>query len=362
MELKGLRERMSESEKWKKVLSDMRLIAKPALITLAVIAGVVSIIIIAIVITREEDTSDIVAREDMVAPERDVSDVTTREKDEGVSAVLKRWKQIVEEGDVQAYEEMCSKEFKEGFRDSYEDIKNLIAGQEIVVDIEDEGIETIPLDDNHYVVKHIPMFLSKDGIQTHEKLDIKRKGLIKRRWEIDHEEHYFSKAAAQELEQIAEGKPAEPLAEPDKTPLDTDARVRQTLEVWRTAWNNKDLDGYMDCYADYADITRVTVAGGKEERTKLTKSKLRDHMARLSKKYSKIQVEITDLRIEGDTAEAKANFLQEYTSWGHSSKGPVYRDLGVKDLVFVKHDVEWKIANENWTLYKDVPVYPEREY
>ena len=334
MKLKDLRERIGQSEKWKKLGSDIRLIAKPALITVAIVAGVVGIIFLALFMTREEDVSDF----------------------------LKRWEQIVESGDDQAYEEICSEEFKEKSKDLYQEIRSLIAEQRIDVSVEDEDIEKIRLGDDRYVIRHIPMFLSKDNINTHEKLDVKKKGLINRRWEIAREERHFSKAAGEELKQIAEGKPAEPLAEPYKTPLDTDFRIRQTLEFWRAAWNNKDLDGYIDCYADYADITRVTVVAGKEERTKLTKSKLRDHMARLNKKYSRIQVDVTDLEVEGDIATAKANFLQEYRSWGDSSKGPLYHDLGTKELQFVKHDVEWKITNENWTLYKDVPIYPEREY
>jgi len=334
MKLKDLRERIGQSEKWKKLGSDIRLIAKPALITVAIVAGVVGIIFLALFMTREEDVSDF----------------------------LKRWEQIVESGDDQAYEEICSEEFKEKSKDLYQEIRSLIAEQRIDVSVEDEDIEKIRLGDDRYVIRHIPMFLSKDNINTHEKLDVKKKGLINRRWEIAREERHFSKAAGEELKQIAEGRPAEPLAEPYKTPLDTDFRIRQTLEFWRAAWNNKDLDGYIDCYADYADITRVTVVAGKEERTKLTKSKLRDHMARLNKKYSRIQVDVTDLEVEGDIATAKANFLQEYRSWGDSSKGPLYHDLGTKELQFVKHDVEWKITNENWTLYKDVPVYPEREY
>lgn len=334
MELRNLRERIGQSEKWKKVVSDVRLIAKPALITAAIAAGIVVIIFLALLMTRKEDVSDF----------------------------LKRWEQIVESGDEEAYKEICSEEFKQKSKDSYEEIKNLISGQKIDVSVDDKDIEEIRLDDDHYVIKHIPMFLSKDNINTHEKLDIRRGGLINRRWQIAREERYFSKLAGEELKQIAEGKPAKPLAEPGKAPLDTDFRIRQTLEVWRTAWNNKDLDGYIDCYADYADITRVTVVGGREKKIKLTKSNLRDHMARLNKKYGKIQVDITNLEIQGDTATAKANFLQEYKAWGNSPERPVYPDLGTKELQFVKHHAEWKITNENWTVYKEVPIYPEREY
>ena len=331
---KELEAKMGESEERKMPLSEIRSVAKPALITAVVVVGVVGAILVMLAMTREEDVSDF----------------------------LKRWEQIVESGDVQAYEEICSEEFREKSGDLYEETKDLIAEQKIDVSIEDENIEKIRLDDDAYVIKHIPMLLAEADVYTHEKLNIKRKGLINRTWEIALEERHFSKATEEKLEHIAEDASAESIEEPGETPLDTDFRVRQTLEVWRTAWKNEDIDKYIDCYADYADITRITVVGGKEKQTKLTKSKLRDHMARLSKKYSTIQVGIKDLEIEGDVATAKANFLQEYTSWGHSAKGPVYHDIGVKELQFVKHDVEWKITNENWTLYKDVPVYPEGEY
>jgi len=333
MKLGELRGKMRESERFKKSLSDIRSIAKPALITVAIVAGVVGAIALAIVLTREEDIPDF----------------------------LKRWEQIVESGDVQAYEEICSEEFKE--KDSYEETKKLIAENEIDASIDDKDIEEVRLDDNHYVIKHIPVSLSKGNVQTHQELYIKRRGLISPRWEIDRAGYHFSKKAGEKLKEIVEHKPAEALAEPNETPRDTEFVIRQTLEVWRRAWENKELDEYMDCYADYADITRVTVVGGKERQTRLSKNELRKHVERLNRKYGRIKVAIWQpVKIQGDTATAKANFLQEYSAWGHSAaKAPVYRDIGTKELQFVKHDVEWKITNENWTLYKDVPVYPERE-
>jgi len=328
MEIKELW-RINKSERQKKFVSGIRSIAKPALITIAAVAGVVGVIFLALAISHEEDVSDF----------------------------LKRWEQIMESGNTQAYAAICSKDFKEKSKDLYEEAKKLITEQGINISTEDEGIEKTRLDDSHYVIKHIPMFLSKAGVNTHEKLDIKRKGLINRKWEVDLEERHFSKAAEEELKQIA--STAKPLTEPGKTPLDTDFRMRQVLEVWRTAWENGELDSYIDCYADYAGITRVTVVGGKENRIKLTKSELRDHMTRLYKRYAKIQVQISELKIEGDMAIAKANFLQEYTSWGYSAaQSPVYHDFGMKELQFVKHDAEWKITNESWIIYKEVPTYP----
>lgn len=347
MKLNEMRQKIRESEKTKKLISDVRLIWKPALITIGAMAALLVIVLLSISISSKEPVSEFLAR----------------------------WEQIVEAGDMQAYDAICSEEFKDKFKNLHGEIKNLIAEQDVDVYMEDDNIETIKVDNNHYVIDHIPVSLSKADVQTRQnldfKLDVKREGLINRKWKIALAEYDFVNLVEMEEEEIDQAVVAavgidkeivSPLAEPEKAPLDTDIRIRQTLEVWRTAWNSKELDKYIDCYADYADITRVTVVGGKEQRSKLTKTELRDHIARLNKKYSKVLVEITDLEIEGDVATATANFIQEYSSWRLPDKKPVYHDLGTKELQFVKHDVEWKIANENWTLYKDVPIYRKREY
>jgi ketosteroid isomerase-like protein len=339
-----MRQKITESEKTKKLISDARLIWKPALITIGVIAVLLVIILLSVSMSSREP----------------------------VSKFLARWEKIVESGDQKAYDEICSKDFKEKFRNLHGEVKGMIAAQDVDVRMEDAKIEKTRVDNNYYVIDHIPVSLSRADVQTRQeldfKLDVKREGLIKREWKVALAEYDFVKMEEEALEQVvasvtaAEEEIANLPPEPEKAPLDTDIRVRQTLEVWRTAWNGKELDKYMDCYADYADITRVTVVDGKEQRAKLTKSELRNHIARLNKKYSKILVEITDLEIEGDVATAEANFLQEYSSWRTSEVAPVYHDLGTKELQFVKHDVEWKIANENWTLYKEVPIYRKREY
>lgn len=344
MKLSEMRQKIRESERTKKLISDARLIWKPALITIGAMAALLVIILLSISISSKKPVSEFLAQ----------------------------WEQIVEAGDMQAYDAICSEEFKEKFKNLHGEIKSLIANQDVDVYMEDDNIETIKVDNNHYVIDHIPVSLSEADVQTRQnldfKLDVKREGLINRKWKIALAEYDFVVMEEVEIEQVAvaavgaDEEIVGPLAEPEKAPLDTAIRIRQTLEVWRTAWNSKELDKYIDCYADYADITRVTVVGGKEQRSKLTKTELRDHIARLNKKYSKILVEITGLKIEGDVATATANFFQEYSSWRLPDREPAYHDLGTKELQFVKHDVEWKIAIENWTLYKDVPIYQKREY
>jgi len=340
MKLSEMRQKITESEKTKKLISDARLMWKPALITIGAIVVLLLIILLSVSMSSREP----------------------------VSKFLARWEEIVESGDQKAYDEICSKDFKEKFRNLHSEVKDLMAAQDVDVRMEDGSIEKTRVNNNYYVIDHIPVSLSRADVQTRQdldfKLDVKREGLINRKWKVALAEYDFVRMEEEMVDQVAmvEEEIANLPPEPEKAPLDTDIRIRQTLEVWRTAWNGKELDKYIDCYADYADITRVTVVDGKENRSKLTKSELRDHIARLNKKYSKILVEITDLEIEGDVATATANFLQEYSSWLSADKNPVYRDLGTKELQFVKHDVEWKIANENWTLYKEVPIYQKREY
>ena len=113
MKLRELRDKISEPGNREKLLSKMEPAAKPAIITAAIIAGAVAVIFLMFAMTGEEDISDF----------------------------LKRWEQVMESGDDRAYDEICSEDFKEKFNPRYERIKSLIAGQEIDVSIEDEGIE-----------------------------------------------------------------------------------------------------------------------------------------------------------------------------------------------------------------------------
>ena len=334
MKIDEVKEQLEEPEKRKKLFSDAKMVVKPVLITLGVLCFLGAIVFSVILLTPKEDLSQFLAY----------------------------WKEVVETGDEQAYAKICSQEFKNDHKDLYEDARDLMTGQSIKVSIDDKNITEIPIDDNHYAIKHIPVVLSKNGTKTHKELIVGRRGLLRRGWQVEREKLNFSKAEEEKLKEIVVAKPREVSEKTDETPLDTQFRIRQTLEVWRTSWEKKDLDKYMDIYADYARITRVTVINGKEKRTKLTKSELRKHMEKLDKNYRRIQVKFSEpVEIRGDLAVAKAKFLQEYTAWGNSSKKPVYRDLGTKQLQFVKHNKEWKITDENWTVYENVPIYPKRE-
>ncbi|MDA1192779.1 MAG: hypothetical protein O3A46_13985 [Candidatus Poribacteria bacterium] len=142
-------------------------------------------------------------------------------------------------------------------------------------------------------------------------------------------------------------------------PLDTEFKLKQILEVWRTSWEEKEIDAYMAWYADYAKIKRVTVVQGKEFSEELTKTELRRRMERIVERYGTIEVGVSNVRVTGDRAVADLNFRQEYSAYTSGvEKAPVYQDIGIKTLKFVNDGGEWKIFEEDWHTYIDVPSYP----
>lgn len=145
---------------------------------------------------------------------------------------------------------------------------------------------------------------------------------------------------------------------PNGTPLDTEFKLKQILEAWRAAWENEEMDAYMAWYADYATIRRVTVVDGREIRETLSKSQLRTRMERLARAYSRIQISISNVVVQGDYAEAGINFLQEFAATVDGDTRIAYQDVGLKTLKFVNDRGEWRIHDEDWRSYVNVPTYP----
>jgi hypothetical protein len=146
----------------------------------------------------------------------------------------------------------------------------------------------------------------------------------------------------------------------DETPpLDTEFKLRQILEAWRGAWEEKDIDAYMAWYADYATILRVTVVDSHEIPETLTKAQLKERMKRLVNRYSRVKVDVSNVRIRGSYAEADMRFQQDFAAWRKGGDGgPAYQDKGIKTLKFVNDAGDWRIYEESWKTYVDVPSYP----
>lgn len=100
------------------------------------------------------------------------------------------------------------------------------------------------------------------------------------------------------------------------------------VEKWRTAWETKDINTYMDCYAP--DFTSG----------KLDKQGWRKKKSYLNKKYSYINVTIRNIIVEWTDEGANVSFHQRYAS-------DQFQTSGTKILNLIRENNKWKIHREH---------------
>ncbi len=105
--------------------------------------------------------------------------------------------------------------------------------------------------------------------------------------------------------------------------------VRQAVDNWLTAWSGKDMNRYISFYHPEFTFNNMDRQG------------YREYKERLAGKYAKIKVGVEKLDIKVDGARALVTFIQDY-------RADAYRDYGLKKLVLVKDDQDWRIREESW--------------
>ena len=106
--------------------------------------------------------------------------------------------------------------------------------------------------------------------------------------------------------------------------------IRDLLDRWKKAWEEKNLRVYLACYD----------AGFRSGDMDLKAWKT--HKENLNGKYRSIAVDIQDLEIEqASPFVATASFRQTY-------QADSYRDEGTKNLLLVKKGKAWRIKEEAW--------------
>ena len=320
---------------------------------------------------------------------------------EKIESFAQRWKSAVESKDVGKYRELWdtvtlsdSKEAKQQYEEA---VKRTRSYDKIVAQVKTLVQRKDPRNPDLYQIESIPVELFKGKqllMRTYRDLVVKRKGPRKRWYLVRDQEQRDQQEFPQSSQEMMVGTEAEgttttteessltgsgktsgtgteqtaiigkaPSGISSSTPVDTQLKIKQVLGAWQGSWQNEDIQTYMAQYAEEARITRVTVIDGKEVRRKiLNKARLRQGMERLNKRYSKIEVLISNLQINGDTAVADVGFLQTYQAFTPASGNrPAYRDFGTKSLVLAvdAKNGRWKIYKESWKNYKDVPEFPK---
>jgi len=102
--------------------------------------------------------------------------------------------------------------------------------------------------------------------------------------------------------------------------------VVRVIETWRTSWERNDVDKYLSLYS--ADFS----ASGK------SRQQWKEHRARLAKQYSKIKVDVQNLRILQNDGLVLASFVQKYSN--------EYFDSAGRKTLYLKHSSRWRIVGE----------------
>jgi murein L,D-transpeptidase YafK len=104
-------------------------------------------------------------------------------------------------------------------------------------------------------------------------------------------------------------------------------KVLDFLETWRTTWQGKELDKYMDCYDERF------IGYGR------TKDQHREHKKRLNQSYKKIAVKLTDIDVYAFHTYLVISFNQEYTS-------DRFHSVGRKKLYLARDGENYRIISE----------------
>ena len=280
-----------------------------------------------------------------------------------------RWRAVVENSELlvlqkltSEYDKLWDKQAKVEYEEELK--KGLeILGKEVKVEpatLEPQNLEEDEIE-NVYTIRNIQVTVNEQtGGQRKYNclLTLKPKGLTKSLKIVRYQQEELERET-KENSILTEKETV--VTQSRSASIDTELRIRQALGAWLEAWEQKDLERYMERYADYAEISRVTVVDGKENnRVKLTKEQLRERTKALFSIYDEIQVDIEEQSLKIDEtqlyAEANVEFLQEFTGAGDQGRRR-YQDYGLKQLKFINDPTGgWKIYYENWTVYPRVLV------
>jgi hypothetical protein len=110
-------------------------------------------------------------------------------------------------------------------------------------------------------------------------------------------------------------------------------KVRELLVRWREAWERKDLETYLACYA-----SRFTFSGGGM-------AEFRAYKRGVFAKPGRVVVTVSGVTMRKEGDFIVVGFRQDYQTPGH-------RDSGTKELYLARENGAWHIIREEWRREK----------
>lgn len=227
---------------------------------------------------------------------------------------IEEWRRSWQDKDIDRYMSFYSPQFSSDHKDrhAWKAYKSRLAKQysQIRVDIDDLRL----LRNGHTMVAE---FTQRYRASTFESVGVKRLYLQQNseEWKI--------------IGEVFQGEEKTLIASKKPTPFPR-KEIRDLVSRWQRAWQGKDLETYISCYAPGFNSRGMDLRAWKS------------HRRALNRKYRSLEIDIRDLKIEKvSNRAARVTFQQDY-------RAGTYRDEGFKELFLVKKGRYWKIKKEEW--------------
>lgn len=225
---------------------------------------------------------------------------------------IQSWARAWEKKDISTYTSFYSNEYKgtQNHRGAWEALRQRALKNNKNISIKLSNIQTYQKGKNRVAANFTQEYISDRYTDTGIKeLLVEKKGTD---WKIINETW----------------KPADALAN-DKGSTDRSKQVTDKLAGWLKAWEHQDVNTYLSFYSD-------KFKAPENNRAKWRNSRL--HALKTNKNLS---IRVSNLKINQIKNIIELNFIQEFNSDNYS-------DVGIKELVLINDETDWKILKETW--------------
>jgi murein L,D-transpeptidase YafK len=245
--------------------------------------------------------------------------------------IVESWRSAWAGKDIDKYMSYYSRKFKSGAKgwDAWRDYKKQLAKQYRKIDVEVNDLNLFS--HNGIIVASFKQRYKTSGFDSvgYKKLYLTQNS---KDWKIIAETFdqrvRTEVASVKKTEKIEKIKPVEKVEKKDGF---SESDIKDFLSSWKTAWEKKDVPGYIACY-DRGFKSRGMDLGDWEK-----------HRIKLNGRYGIIEVDISKLKIQSLASgeRAKVSFIQKY-------KADNYRDKGKKTILLAREGKDWRILEEDW--------------
>lgn len=244
-----------------------------------------------------------------------------------IENIVESWRSAWAGKEIDKYMSFYSKKFKSGSKgwEAWSDYKKQLAKQYKKIDVEVNDLNLFSY--NGVIVAAFEQRYRTSGFDSvgHKKLYLTQNS---KDWKII-AETFDQKARPAKTASVVTASATKEKKESNEED------IKAFLTSWKTAWEKKDITGYMACY-DKGFKSRGMNLDDWEK-----------HRVKLNKRYDKITVDISKLKIQSIASgeRAKVSFIQKY-------RADSYRDKGKKTILLVREGKDWRIVEEDWQLIR----------